>query len=86
MVSAVGSGAGTSLVLSSTQIRNNIVTAGNGKGGGVFFGAGVISLLGVVFQDNTANSGDGMYRVNGTAIFPNPVVAYINDVEVIGPN
>jgi hypothetical protein len=71
--------------MDATDISNNIVSAANGKGGGVFFGAGVIYLFGVVFQDNDANSGDGMYRVNGTAIGFFPTVTYINDTEVIGP-
>lgn len=88
MVSTIGQGAGTALTLSSTHIRNNVVTsqiAEHGRGGGVYFGAGTVALLGVVFEDNSALSGDGMYRRTGTMVAPFPFVTYINDSEVVGP-
>jgi predicted outer membrane repeat protein len=80
MVSAAAQGAaGTQLVISSSTVRNNVASATNSKGGGVFFGAGVISLLGVTFQDNEAHSGDGIYYVTGTTLNPFSVYYFIND-------
>jgi hypothetical protein len=84
MVSAA-SGAGTQLVVASTQIRNNVAQGATSKGGGIFFGAGVISLLGVTFQDNEANSGDGIYYVTGTTLNPFSIYYFINDTWADGP-
>ena len=60
-VSAVESGTGTELSVSSTTIQNNVVTSGTGKGGGLFFASGTLGLFGVTFSDNTAFDGNGFY-------------------------
>lgn len=77
-------GAGTWLTMATTQIRNNIVSGTSSKGGGVFFGAGVIDLLGVTFQENDASTGDGLYMVTGSEFFDDPDVDYINDTVATG--
>jgi hypothetical protein len=73
------SGAGTELVVASTQIRNNNAQGATSKGGGIFFGAGSIGLFGVTFSDNDANSGDGIYYVTGTWLDPNSFYWFNND-------
>lgn len=86
-VSGPISGAGTVLTLGVATIRNNQVLNTNplqGRGGGLFFGSGTLILAGVTFQDNTAATGDGMYRLTGTVIAPLPLVFYVNNTEVVG--
>jgi hypothetical protein len=77
--------AGTDLLIVSSHIRNNRATAASSKGGGLFFGAGFLDLLGVTFEDNEANSGDGIYFVTGTEVEPNSIVWFINDNSATGP-
>jgi hypothetical protein len=52
------------------------------KGGGVYFGAGTITLAGVTIDDNTAVSGTNLYRVTGTTLVddPNHTNTYSEDV------
>ncbi len=83
-----GVGVGTWLTLAgNTDINNNVVqTAETGKGGGLYFGFGFLTLSGVTFASNSAALGDGMYRVQGqTTITENPVVTYVDDTEMLGP-
>jgi hypothetical protein len=72
-----------------TEIRENKVTDAQGKGGGIYFGRGTISFTGdsdapVKILYNTATTGDGMYRVTGTTLAPNPNVIYTDDEAVEG--
>lgn len=70
-----------------TTIRDNFALDPLlGKGGGIYLGAGTINLNGVAIGDNHAQSGDGMYRSQGTTKNVNqttdPFVA--GDTEAVG--
>lgn len=72
-VDTIGLGAGVSLTLTGdTDIYDNEVVDSSGKGGGVYFGAGTITLQGVSITTNTATTGPQMYRVTGTTLVDDP--------------
>ncbi|MCI0705317.1 MAG: hypothetical protein L0241_30015 [Planctomycetia bacterium] len=83
-------GSGTWLTLTNnTWIHaNSIVLDAFGRGGGIYFGRGLItfSVATIAFNHAGPGLGDGLYRVQGqTTIDQNPVVTYIDDSEVVGP-
>ena len=59
------------------------------KGGGIYLGTGTIYLGGendtVTIANNSATTGDGMYRAAGTSVGANPNVTYTNDQEYVEP-
>ncbi|MBY0459191.1 MAG: hypothetical protein K2V38_17815, partial [Gemmataceae bacterium] len=57
--------AGTELtLLGNTIIQQNVVSQMDGKGGGVYFGRGTINLNGVLFKQNSATTGNGLFLVD----------------------
>jgi hypothetical protein len=75
-VSKVTQGVGTDLLLlSNTWLGDNQVLGAAGEGGGLYFGAGNLTLGGVTVSGNSATKGKGIYRVGGvTYVVPPPDV------------
>ncbi|QJW94360.1 hypothetical protein [Frigoriglobus tundricola] len=68
-VNNVTGGSGTALILNGgTTVQNNQVNGGTGKGGGVYFGKGTLTLGGASIVGNTAAVGPSIYSVNGTTL------------------
>jgi hypothetical protein len=85
------SGTPTNLTLAGgTTIDTNWCTdpvVANQAGGGIYFGAGTLTLNGVWIGDNTANQGSGLYQLNqGTTVVigQSGVTWYMNQ-ETVGP-